>query len=214
MRKHIQVGLARTRTEAIVEFKRRYYHVEFPDFGMVVRVSPDALLGGLPIGLNEGRAAYYAAEHLEALTPAQIQPVLRQALAAGRESQAWACRKLGMDPCLRHHDAVTQARALVGEQHYCQHREAYTAQRKAKLAAPWERRRRQVESTRRIGEALDAFLQSDQFQADQASRRVRDAEQTERLKARLAAETTPEAVAAAREQRRAREAELKRRMGL
>lgn len=214
MSRHLQVGLAHVYTEAVVTFKRRYHHVVFPDFGMAVKVSPAAVLSpgsGLPVGRDEQQAAHYAARHLEGLPAAKIRPVLRQALAANRESQAWACRKLGLDPDLRHPAAVAQARALVGEQSPNQHRQQYDADRQARAHAVGERRRQKAENARRISAALDVFLASDEFKADQEAARARDAELTERLKARLAEQTTPEGIATAREQRRAQEAQIKQR---
>jgi hypothetical protein len=169
--------------------------------------------GGLPIGRDEKRAAWHAADYLQSLPAPRILPVIRQALACGTQPQEWACRKLGLMPGVTRRQAVIQAREQVGSQPFDQHRKEYEAQRQAKARAPWDRRRQRAENAQEISKALDEFMESAEFKADQAAAQIRHAEQIARRKAQLAA-VTPEEIVAVREQRKAYEREQLRKMGL
>ncbi|HYF37107.1 MAG TPA: hypothetical protein VD994_17540 [Prosthecobacter sp.] len=115
MSKHPQVQLAQIRTLARVEFKRRYWHVQFAEFGMWVQVSPEARFEGLPVGRNEVSAAWVAARCLEGLPVKRSLPVLRKALGDHREAQRWAIRKLGIEETGRHSVDLAAARARLEE---------------------------------------------------------------------------------------------------
>lgn len=197
---HHQVCLANVMTEARVTFKRRYHHVEFPDFGVSVRVGQDVRVRGAYILRDHKAAAHEAVRHLEALPAEQLQPVLRQALASGREGQTWAVRKLGIPLTGRLSDAVKIARAQVGEQPFHQHREEWEARRAGRSAAKRAREDEKRAAAKMLSQALDTFFASDEWAQLQEANRQREAEWMRLAKAEAQA-ATPEARAEAREAR-------------